>query len=265
MTKLFVTDNLAGACREANESFTHNVLFDSTLSIAPRLFDTEPVADIVTALHAPWMGNLGQVEKWRAKGGLLIWRDRQAPPPHDVLLVVEPPPSRKRLERLAWDANEYAVVQLPVWSVMTKTLDLQTPEPDVLKLIFDHCKGRSLLVSEASQEIGMPGHYITRMWRAAGGVKRLDIIPYLVPDTQEGRDWWPHLVAYNRGETTQLTCPRHLLRKWAKEKYLKVRRGAVFSTTPPDYERAERQRKHAIRELAGLRSFLESRPVRPQA
>lgn len=265
MTKLFVTDDLAGACREAHEAFTHNVLFEATHTIAPRLFNTEPIVDQVTALWAPWHGNLGQVEKWRAKGGLLMWRDRAGPPPHDVMLMVEPPPSRKSLEYRTRDTEEYAVVQLPIWSSMEKTLDLTTPDPEVVKMIWEHCRGRSMILSEMSQELNMPGHYLSRLMKAAGGVKRLDVIPYLVPESQEGRDWWPHLVAYNRGETKQLTCPRKYLRMWTKEKRIAVRRGAIFGNDPPDYEAAARRRAHAIRELKSLRTWLESRPVRPQA
>jgi hypothetical protein len=261
--KLFVTDDLAGSCREAHEAFTHNILFETTHTVAPRLFDTEPIVDQVTALWAPWHGNLGQVAKWRAKGGLLVWRDRATPPPCDVLLVVEPPPARRLVERLARETQEYAVVQRPIWSSMEKTLDLATPDPEIVKMVWEHCRGRKVLLSEMSQELGMPGHYLSRLWKAAGAVKRLDVIPYLVPESEEGRLWWPHLVAYNRGETTQLTCPRKYLKMWTKEKRIATRRGAIFGNDPPDYELAATKRKKAIRELAELRTWLESRPVHP--
>lgn len=254
--KLFVTDDLAGACREAHEAFTHNILVDVAWSMTPRIFDTAPIADLVTALYAPWHGNLGQIEKWQKKGGLLMWRNGQVyPGAHDVLLLIEPPPSVGRLYKMTHGTHEYAVIQRPIWSSVQKTIDVHNPTREEARRIFEHCKGRRADLLTTAKELNVPSHYLSRMWKAAGARRVIDIKLHLVPDTEEAREWWPKIYQ----------APKHLLRMWAKQKHLVIKRGAVFSTEPPNYEMLEYKRQKLTGELKALRALLESLPVRPQA
>lgn len=250
--KLFVTDDLAGATREAHAAFTHNVISDMTWSIAPRLFDTAPIADIVTALYAPWHGELGQVEKWFEKGGVLLWRNKDVyPSGQDVLLVVEPPATVERLEKLAHGTTEYVVVQRPIWSSMRKTVELHNPTAQDARHIFNLCKGRRVDLLGVSKETDIPSQFLSRMWVHAGGKRFTEYVPRLQPD--EGAEHWPDLTKY----------PKHVLRRWAKAGNIVMKRGAVFGTEPPDYDLLERKRARALKNLDELRSLLESAPTRP--
>jgi hypothetical protein len=251
---LFVTDDMAAACHEAHAAFTHTVIADMTWSVAPRLFDTSPIVDIVTALYAPWHGELGQVEKWREKGGVLLWRNKNVyPQGQDVLLIVEPPPTIGRLEKLASGTREYVVVQRPVWGSIRKTVDLHYPTPDEAQRIFEHCKGRRAELLETAKDLDTPTHYLSRTWASAGGKRFTDYIPRFRPE--QDCDQWPDLTSY----------PKHMLRKWAKAGNIVMVRGAVFGTEPPDYDLLERKRARAIANFEALQSLLESAPVRPIA
>jgi hypothetical protein len=252
--KLFVTDDLAAACREAHTAFTHNVVADMTWSIAPRLFDTAPIADMVTALYAPWHGELGQVQKWQAKGGVMLWRNKNVyPAGQDVLLVVEPPATRERLSKLAHATREYVVVQKPIWSSMLKTVELHHPSAEEARRIFEHCKGRKVYIDDAAHELDIPVHYLSRMWTQVSYKSFTEAVPRMMPDTAEGREWWPKLDK----------APKHMLRAWAKSKNLVLKRGAFFTNNEPYYDRIESKRRYALSDLEELRSLLESAESRP--
>lgn len=253
---LFVTDDLASACREAHESFTHNVIADMSWSVAPRIFDTAPIADYVTALYAPWHGDLGQVKKWQAKGGLMLWRNKDIyPPEHDVLLMVEPPPTVGRLLKFTHGTTAHVVVQRPIWSSMQTTVDLHNPSSETAKRLFEYCKGRRADLLETAEELDIPVQYLSRMWGTCKARKFSEVIGRMMPDTEEGRAHWPNLDA----------APKHLLRAWSKAGNIVIKRGAVFGTEPPNYDLLDRKRAEANANLNELRSLLESAPVRPIA
>src|ERR1700687_2520017 len=131
MAKLFQTSDVTASVRDAVVRFRHVVLNRSYASLTPVYYNTGEIEDLPVYFFARWdKATFGQLERWRAGGGVVIDRSpaSDAVGEHEALIHVECPLNVRDIFRSKVKTTEELVVRRPhSWGAHENTIALISP------------------------------------------------------------------------------------------------------------------------------------------
>lgn len=265
--KLFSTTDIAKSVRKAYEKYTHVVLNRAYGLHKPVYFDTGKLLDLKVPMsqYASWIpASKSQLTRWKNLGGLLIEQDLIPPEEFrsDVTIQVECPLSMDRLKSCHWRNDEYGVIPHPVsWSTHEDWIDLHHPSADALRELWTAAAGRVFSVSELSFEVNIPVSRLQYLKNSLKPQEHWYVQKRLAPERTEFLPAWDWLEA---GEIPKSTITQSgfkpQIEEMARFGYINLKKMQHFPADEPDWRVVNRMRERALKDLASVRSLVESIP-----
>lgn len=264
--KLFATDDTAASIRRAYDAFTHVLVNRGYTTIKPTYFRSSKIADLPVYLWAHWEpASASQLARWQKGGGVLFDRDTISggAGPADVLLFVECPLSRARINQSMTGIAEYGVIPRPhTWRVHEHAIDLRTPEQSRLRLLWDICCGQRMTDDELAEYSGLPKQIVQYQRGSFKEVEEWEIRPRISPDEPALLPAW-EWVGKGRSEprkTVREAGHKAAVKELARRGHVSLKKVHQYAIEEPDWERLEAKRLQALADLAEVRSLVESLP-----
>lgn len=260
--KLFTTTGVSASVHRAHEEFTHVVLNRSYTLHRPVFFDSSPLLDLPLYQYASWLPAASQKAKWQDKGGVLIDQDPDTAWECDVTLFVECPLRLARIDKVTAATREYAVIPNPVsWTVYDEYIDLHTPTTEHLREIWQVCGGQRMTNGEVSRESGWPIQQVMYMKACLNPKEHWYIQKRLAPERDEMMAAWdwlesgcvPRAAVTNAGH-------RAIVEEMAKFGYISLKKLQHYPSEEPNWRQLRKAREQALKDLAAVRSLVESLP-----
>lgn len=265
--KLFTTTDVSASVHRAHEQFTHIVLNRLYKLHRPTFFNSAQLIDLPLCQYAPWLPTKPQVAKWEKEGGVLIDQYGYEPRPCDVTVFVECPMTKLHLDRVTMQTTEYAVIPNPVsWMVYDEYVDLHKPVTEHLQEIWSACGGRNMTNGELSRESGWPLSQLIYMKAVFQPKEHWYIDKRLAPEREEFIPAWDWLQAgcVPRSEVTKSGF-KPQIEEMARFGYIKLKKLQHYPSETPNWRKLAKEREQALKDLAEVRSLVESLPVHPEA
>ena len=261
-----MSNDTVASIRRAHDAYTHVIVNRGYTTIKPAFFRSGRIADLPVYLWAHWEhASASQLERWKRDGGILIDRNTisDGAGTADVLVFVECPLSRERIDRSMKHIVEYGVIPRPhTWIVHEQAIDLRAPEQSRLRLLWDICRGQRMTDDELSEYSGLPKQIVQYQRCAFKEVEQWEIKPRIAPED-------PGLILAWEWIGKGRIEPRKVVREAGHKAAIKelARRGHVslkkihqYAIEEPDWQRLEAKRLQALADLAEVRSLVESLP-----
>jgi hypothetical protein len=264
--KLFCTRDVAASIRKAHEGFTHVLVNRGYTTIKPSYFRSSKIADLPIFQWAWWdKSTSGQLDRWRARGGVLIDRyiTSERAGPADVLVFVECPLSMKRIERSMASIVEYGVIPFPhTWRIHEEAIDLRTPESSRLHLLWEICRGAHITDDELASQSGLPKQVIQYQRGCLNSIEKWKIKPRIAPDALGLLPAWKWVGSGREEPKKDVREAGHVasIKEMSRLGHVSLTKFHEYPTEEPDWDRLERKRQQAIADLAEVRSLVESLP-----
>lgn len=263
---LYATDDVAASIRKAHEGFTHVLVNRGYTTIKPVFFRSGKIADLPVYQWAWWDKSTdGQLNRWRAAGGVLLDRytfsDRAGA--NDVLVFVECPLSMIRIERSSLNTAEYTVIPRPhTWRVHEECIELRTPAAERLVTLWDICRGARLTDADLAEASGIPKQQVMYIRKSLKSVEEWEIKPRLAPEFAGFVDAWEWIGAGRTATKKDVRVFGHkaAIKEMARLGHVALERYQRYPKEEPDWQRIETKRATAIADLAAVRSLVESLP-----
>ena len=259
--KLFATTDISASVHKAHEDFTHVVVNRGFTLHKPIIFDSRALLDLPLNQHTPFIKeSASQVDKWRAKGGVLIEQSPYLGWECDVTVMVECPFEPKRLDKVMQCTQEYGVIPNPVsWAVYDEYVDLHTPITEHLEEIWRVCAGRQMSNSELADESGWPLSQVQYMKKVFNPKEHWYIQKRLAPEREEMLPAWdwleggcvPRSVVSEAGH-------RSMVEEMGRFGYVALRKLWHYPSETPNWRALRKAREAALKDLAAVRSLVDS-------
>jgi hypothetical protein len=264
--KLYATTDIATSIRRAHDAFTHILVNRGYTIIKPVFFRSVLISDLPVYQWGYWKkATHGQLERWRANGGVLIdeytFSDKSGAA--DVLVFVECPLTMRRIIQSSQHIAEYTVLPRPhTWRVHEQCLDLRTPSADALQPLWQAARGRRISDDRLAEETGLTRPHLTYIRASLKPVEEWEIKPRLQPDFAGFLPAWEWIGAGRCASRKEVHEAGHkaAVKEMARLGHIALSKVQAYSDTEPDWERVERRRREAIEDLASVRSLLEGLP-----
>lgn len=264
--KFYATANVAASIRKAHEDFTHILVNRGYTTIKPVFFQSGKIADLPVFQWAWWQpATFGQLERWRAAGGVLIdqytYSDKSGVA--DVLVFVECPMTMDRINRCAQPIVDYTVIPRPhTWKVHEQCIDLRTPTADALRPMWQVCRGQRVTDAQLAEATGLPKQHVQYMRAGLKPVEEWQIRPGLPPEFAGFADAWRWIGTGRCASRKDVREAGHkaAVKEMARLGHVRLEKIHRYPDGEPDWQRIERKRAAAIADLAAVRSLLEGLP-----
>jgi len=260
--KLFSTTDLSASVHKAHAQFTHVVLNRAYTLHRPTVLDSTPLLDLPLYQYASWLPSENQKARWQDGGGVLIDQDRDTAWECDVTLFVECPLRLARIDQVTVATREYAVVPNPVsWTVYDEYVDLHTPTVEHLQELWQVCGGQNMTNGELSRESGWPISQVLYMKRVFKPKEHWYIQKRLAPERDEMLPAWDWLES---GCTPRAAIGRAghraMVEEMARFGYISLKKLQHYPAETPNWREHRKNREQALKDLAAVRSLVESLP-----
>jgi hypothetical protein len=260
--KMYQSTDIPASVHRAHEEFTHVVLNRSYTLHRPVLFDSSTLLDLPLCQTMPALDPDGrQTAKWKANGGVLVDTTNTAWG-CDALVFVECPLWLARLEQVTAATRGYAVVPNPVsWTVYDEYVDLHTPTCEHLREIWQVCGGQNMTNGEVARESGWPIQQVIYLKARLKPREHWYIQKRLAPEREEFMPAWDWLVSgcLPRNEIGR-AGHRAMVEEMARFGYISLKKLQHYPAGEPDWRALRKEREQALKDLAAVRSLVESLP-----
>lgn len=276
--KVFSTADLEASIRKAHADFTHVILDRTYSSLRPVFFRTGNLVDLPIHMWADWLGQDQQMRNWQKQGGVLICQGSQpqAAGPNDVMLFVEVPFTMASLKQCTSATVEYAVLPHVNWRTYEQALNVYFPPEEqayalqkalwkfgssdhpALDLLGLTC-GYVCMDLELGDAVGLPHTQVQYMLRAFKPRTVYQIGKRLAPENAALREVYDKAEGIMRKEALTLQ-ERKALKEMDRLGHLRLTKYRVFPNRLLNMKRHLKKREQAFRDLAEVRSLVESAP-----
>jgi hypothetical protein len=260
--KMYSTTDVAASVHRASGQFTHVVLNRSYALHRPVFFDSSTLLDLPICQRMPYADTEDrQTAKWKEQGGVLIdptgmaWEC-------DAALLVECPLRIARIDQVTAATREYAVIPNPVsWTVYDEYIDLHRPTTEHLQELWFACGGRQMSNAELSEASGWPVAQVMYMKAVFEPKEHWYIQKRLAPERDEFLPAWDWLVSgcLPRSEITK-AGHRAMVEEMGRFGYVSLKKVWHYPAETPNWKRLRKEREQALKDLAAVRSLVESLP-----
>jgi hypothetical protein len=258
---LYRTTDIAASVHKAHAQFTHVVLNRAYTLHNPVFFNSKEIIDLPLYEFADWIpATMGQLEKWRTNGGVLVDRNTIPVLECDALVLVECPISQRRIDAIK--ARECVVIPDPVaWSTHDDYIDLKFPMPDLLREVWRIAAGKEMTNVQLAAELDVPVRQIHYLKLPLKPTEFWYIQKRLVPERDEfvqAWDWLPEgRVA--RSEISKAGY-RAVVEEMARFGYIGLQKMNHYPQQEPNWRQLRKAREAALKDLAAVRLLVESLP-----
>ena len=154
MVKLYQTDNMEAAARQLVDTNRNVIIYMQHRSARPIRMRMNKLKDLHIELAKAWLPFApATIERWQAKGGLLVYRPhpnsfKAVVPACDAMLFIECPFLQTDFERITTHVKQEVVVyRPPTWELHNETIECLFPQAGTyvtLEAIFKSLIGREL-------------------------------------------------------------------------------------------------------------------------
>jgi hypothetical protein len=264
--KLYATTDVAASIRRAHGAFTHVLVNRGYTTIKPTYFRSSKVSDLPVYVWAHWeKASVGQLDRWKRSGGVLIDRDpvSNRAGAADVLVFVECPMTLDRIRNSMEHIAEYGVIPRPhTWRVHEQAIDLRAPEQSRLRLLWDICGGQRITDDELAEYSGLPKQVVQYQRCSFKDAEEWEIRPRMAPKAPGLVPAW-EWVGKGRSEPKRAVREaghKVAIKELARLGHVSLKKYHRYAFDAPDWEKLAAKRQQALADLAEVRSLVESLP-----
>ncbi|MCP3714893.1 hypothetical protein [Paraburkholderia sp. CNPSo 3281] len=264
--RLYVTDNVIASVRKAHETFTHTVLVYSPVSIRPFYLRTDQLDIEPVHIWLPWKREtLASLERWRARGGLLVSRcpDLEAIGSADVVIFTESSFALSRLARAVSIAHEHVVIERPfTWCKHEETVDVRTPSVETLRALWAHCQGKAMTDDELAQASGILKTRLQLMRARLRPAEEWRLLPRIAPESSALRAAWDWIGDGRNASRKAVRLAGHqkAVQELARLGHVVLEKRYVYPGVEPNWAALERKRAGALANLTAVQVLVNSLP-----